>query len=140
MSTTTIQAVEIVYQHLLGSVLFTDAKKPTGNLYRYQRPDGSGAEDVVVNSIMLNRRSVQEGVLNVNLFVPNKVLQLATGTDRSQPNHKRLSEISELANTVLNEVWGTGYMFEVQQDNMIPDENNQHFLNFRLNFKALNIT
>jgi len=139
MSKTSAEALEIVYQHLLKSVLFTDPKRPKGLLYKRQRPIGSKAEDVVINTLTLNRAVIQEGVLNVNLYVPN--LSLNNNTDNTQPNNSRLLELSILANTALEEIWATdgSYTFQVQQDHTFEDTNNQHYQNFRIEFTAVNM-
>jgi len=136
---TSLEAVEIVYQHLKTSVLFTDLKKPNGGLYRFQRPTGSDREDVVVNSLTLNRNSIQQGVLNVNLFVPNLTLTFNGQQDKSQPNIKRLAELSLLAEQALKVVKMPNYTFRVQQDNLFPDENYQHYQSFRVSFNSINI-
>ena len=141
MSKTSSEALEIVFQHLLKSALFTDPKRPKGNLYKRQRPAGSKVEDVVINTLILNRLVIQEGVLNVNLYVPNLVLNTATGVDTTQPNNSRLLELSILANAALEEIWATdgSYTFQVQQDHTFEDTNNQHYQNFRIEFTAVNM-
>jgi len=143
---TSIEAVEIVYQHLKNSVLFTDAKKPNGSLNKYQRPAGSGLEDVVVNSIVMGRAAVQRGVLNVNVYVPNLELPGNSNIDRSQPDYIRLTELAKLTELALPEtdikIPGRNELvtFEIQQDTGPYEDNGQHFLNFRIDFRTLNIS
>jgi hypothetical protein len=120
----------------------TDAKKPNGKLCKYERPQNSVLEDVVVNSLTLGRDDVQEGVLNVNIYVPNLEL-VSNPSDRSQPNTARLLYLSTLGNTALGEgeeIWDeTGnYTFNIQQDNVMQDENNQHYVSFRVEFYSQN--
>lgn len=142
MSFTSITALNMLYQHISHSVLMTDVKKPNGKLCKYQRPLNSILEDVVINSLGLNREDVQEGVLNVNIFVPNLNLP-SNAADKSQPDTARLTYLLNLANTALGEgeeIWeSTGnYCFRLQQDNLFQDENNQHYLNLRVEFYSLN--
>jgi hypothetical protein len=142
MSYTSLSALNMLYQHITHSVLMTDAKKPNGKLCKFERPLNSALEDVVLNSLGLNREDVQEGVLNVNIFVPNLVLP-SNPNDKGQPDTARLLYLSNLANTALgegDEIWeATGqYCFNLQQENLFQDENNQHYLNLRVEFYSLN--
>jgi hypothetical protein len=143
MSFTSLSALNMLYQHISHSVLMTDVKKPNGKLCKLERPLNSGLEDVVINSLGLNREDVQEGILNVNVFVPNLVLP-SNPNDKAQPDMARLLYLSNLANNALgsgSEVWeATGnYCFNMQQENVFQDENNQHYLNLRVEFYSLNI-
>ena len=147
MSNTSITALNMLYQHISRSVLVTDAKKPNGKLCKYQRPLNSLLEDVVINSLGLNREDVQEGVLNVNIYVPNidysKIPDHPQKADKTQPDTARLTYLLNLANIALGEgeeIWeATGnYCFELQQDNLFEDENNQHYLNLRVEFNSTN--
>lgn len=144
MSNTSISALNMLYQHISHSVLMTDAKKPNGKLCKFERPLNSVLEDVVINSLGLNRADVQEGVLNVNIYVPNLELLTPNEADRSQPDSARLLYLSSLANNALGqgeEIWEeTGnYCFNIQQDSIYQDTNNQHYVNFRVEFSSQNI-
>jgi hypothetical protein len=132
----------MLHQHITNSVLMKDVKKPNGKLCKYQRPLNSVLEDVVINSLGLNREDVQEGVLNVNIYVPNLIL-LSNAADKSQPDTARLTYLLNLANIALGEgeeIWEASgnYCFELQQDNLFQDENNQHYLNLRVEFNSSN--
>jgi len=138
MSNTSISALNMLYQHISHSVLMTDAKKPNGKLCKQERPLNSTLEDVVINSLGINREDVQEGVLNVNIFVPNLELP-SNPNDKSQPNMARLLVLATLANEALGngeEVWEEfgNYCFNIQQDQIMQDTNNQHYLNIRVEF------
>jgi hypothetical protein len=141
MSKTALDAATILYRHLAASVLFSDAAKPSGELWLYQRPQGSRTEDVVINSLGMSRDGIQQGVLNVNAYVPNlERTQPGGEKDRTLPNTRRLTELSNLLNQALRETWAPdgGYVFQVQQDQVFPDTNQQHFVNFRIEFRAVN--
>lgn len=139
MSKTSLEVVNILYQRVKNGILFSDAKKPNGGLYKFQRPANSVKEDVIINSLPIDRSAVQQGVLNVNTFVPNLVI----GSDNSQPNTARLTELAVLFNQALgegNEVSDIvgDYIFNIQQDNIFSDTNNQHYINFRIEFYSPN--
>jgi hypothetical protein len=142
MSNTSLSALNMLYQHITHSVLLTDAKKPNGKLCKLERPLNSVLEDIVINTLGLNKESVQEGVLNVNIYVLNLV-SLTNASDKSQPDMARLLYLQNLANTALGsgeEIWEeTGsYIFNIQQDQVYQDENNQHYVGFRVEFYSQN--
>lgn len=142
MSLTARDAAQIVFDHLQNSVLFTDVLRPTGELYHSgERPQGSDKEDVVINIIGLNRAVIQRGRLNVNIYVNNLKVWNNGAWDYTQPNTLRLAILSRLANQALEEVGDpTGnWTFTVLDDTDYPDTNNQHYLNFRVDFRAVNI-
>lgn len=140
MKRTSLDAINILYLFIAGSELMTGIHKPNGGLYKQQRPINSVQEDVVINSITLNHLQVQSGVLNVNIHVPNLALAMAGIVDTTQPNFARLTQLGAIASGLLNCVWEPSgeWTFEVQQDNIFEDVNNQYYLNFRINFYSRN--
>ena len=141
MATTSSEAVNLLYQHIKASELMLGDHKVSGGLYKLQRPIQSVKEDIVINALPLNREQLQEGLLNVNVYVPNLSLQLNGLTDNSQPNTARLTELTKIGSDVLNEIDGPGaeYSFILQQEVVFEDTNNQHYINFRLEFYSINI-
>lgn len=144
MSKTSSDVINILFQNIYNSLIFTDLNKPKGDLYKHQRPLNSDKEDIVINSLLLGHDAVQEGVINVNAYVKNLVLTINGNTDNSQPDTSRLTYLSTLINSALgsgNELWEASgnYVFKIQQDNIFQDGNNQHYINFRIEFYSLNI-
>lgn len=147
MAYTSIEVVNILYCTIKNSVLMTDVKKPNGSLKKYERPLNSVSEDVVINGLPINRDDVQECVLNVNIYVPN--LQFTKDSpgyliaDKAQPDTARLEYLARLANVALGdgeEIWDEegNYCFKIQQDTIIADQNNQNYVNMRVEFYASN--
>ncbi len=142
---TTTEVITILHSYLRASVLMTDSKKPNGVLEKLKRPQNSDKEDVIVGSIGgLTNEPVQEGVLIVNIFVPNLNPDLFPHLkgDRSQPNTGRLDYLSKLLrNSIQGEVWEADgdYCFEIQQNGIDEDTNNQHYAWFRVKFYSINI-
>lgn len=137
-SKTSFDVVNILYSHVKNSILFADMKKASGGLYKFQRPANSIKEDVVINSLSVNREEVQQGIVNVNIHVPNLIIS----GDSSQPNTKRLDELSDLFQQAFEgEIWEANgqYEFNIQQDILFQDSNNQHYINFRIEFNSINI-
>lgn len=143
MAVTSAQAVLDLVALLKTSPLVSGSHQITGKVQAFQRPLNSTKEDVIVNSLTLDRDVVQKGMLNVNLYVPNELLQnKVTGeVDASQPDMERLAYLSQVASDFLKDHWyGGGTLnFEVQSDNLFPDKNNEHYINLRVEFRALNV-
>lgn len=138
MKYTEIEVVNLLYQTISQSVLYTDPKKPNGQLCKYERLDNSALEDTVINGLGVARGDVQEGVLNVNQYVPNLVYPNKPEL-KSQPDTGRIAYLSKLVNKALGEgeeFWDASgkWCFQVQQDTVMPDTNNQHYINFRVEF------
>lgn len=141
MGYTSIDAVNVLFQTIKNGVLFSDVKKPNGKLCKFERPLDSELEDVVINVIALGRDDVQEGVLNVNVFVPNLKFD-DRKTDKAQPDTARLNYLLKLAIQALGEgeeIWELNgqYCFKIQQETVFPDENNQHYANIRVEFYSI---
>lgn len=145
MSKTKVEVVNILYNYLRSSLLISDPKKPTGGLSKLRRSENSRKEDVVVNVIGgLTREPVQKGLLIINIFVPNldpNVYPHLNG-DRTQPDTARLLHLSKLFQSSMEgTVWEEqgDYAFEIQQDGIDEDTNNQHYAWFRIEFYSINI-
>lgn len=135
---TTLEIVDIIYKYLDESSL-----KPTitGQIYKNDRPVNSRLEDVVINSLPINNEQLQEGVINVNIFVSNQVHKINDVQDDTQANHPRLKQLSALACGILKDVFLviSDCGFDIQQQNMLPDETaKEHFINIRLKYYGVN--
>jgi hypothetical protein len=141
MGYTSIAVVNMLNQYILHTALLTDLNKPNGKLCKYKRPLNSVLEDIVINGLDLIKDDIDETVLNVNIYVPN--LEIPNSTDRSQPNNKRMLYLSQLGNEAFQngeEIWDEAdeYCFRYQQDTVMEDDNNQHYINFRIEFYSTN--
>jgi hypothetical protein len=141
MGYTSIAVVNMLNQYILHTALLTDLNKPNGKLCKYKRPLNSVLEDIVINGLDLIKDDIDETVLNVNIYVPN--LEIPNSTDRSQPNNKRMLYLSQLGNEAFQngeEIWDEAdeYCFRYQQDTVMVDDNNQHYINFRIEFYSTN--
>jgi len=142
MGFTSIEVVNMLKDHIVHSALMTDPNKPNGKLCKYKRPKNSVLEDVVINGLPLIQDDIDEAVLNVNIYVPN--LNFPNDPDdKTQPDNARLLVLSKLGNKAFTEgadsegcIWDENgdYCFKYQQDSVIEDDNNQHYINFRIEF------
>lgn len=135
--TTTFTVIDAVYSRL---VAFGIQQQVSGDIYKLRRPKGSVKEDVVVNGLPINAAQVQTGLVNVNIHVPNLVLQFETGTDDSHANFARLDELTSWAEVVLSEWYEDGVAYEVENQGLLQDEaTGGWYSNIRIRVYAKNI-
>jgi hypothetical protein len=141
MAKTSLDVENILYSEVKNSLLITGPKKITGGLYKSKRPINSTKEDVVINSLPLNRKQLQEGLLNMNVYVPNLEVTQGGVIDKSLPDTARLTELAAIASLVVGDINAADgdYSFILQQDNVFEDTNNQHYINLRIEFTSINI-
>lgn len=137
---TASEAVKYLAKILPNTILMQDAGKPNGGIYKFSRPQNSTKEDVVINILGLTRDAVQEGLLVINIFVPNRVAydEVTDTTDLSLPDTARIDYLNTLADQALKQIWEVNgdYVYEFQQDTILEDENNQHFISIRVEFNS----
>jgi len=126
---TQFDAINILYAKINASPLKTAIN---GAIYKLKRPT-SAKEDIVINSIVLGNSNFQEGVFNVNVYVPN-----ITVSGASLPNTARLNELETLGNSLFEHVTTQDYSIYKESTSLFEEVSiNQHYINFRINFKSL---
>lgn len=123
----TISAVRTVWDHL-------NKRKSqipiNGGIYWLNRPKNSVKEDIVVSALAMDAKEVQEGVINVNIHVPNPALS----NDDTQPNFTRFEQISDNILPMLADVWGVDWNFLVDEPGTIVPDGNNWFCNIRIRY------
>jgi hypothetical protein len=132
----TFDIVDILYSVLSNEIGITSVIN--GSVYKNMRPLGSIAEDIVIGSLPVNFEQIQQAVANINIHVPNLVIKVGTTQDNTQPNNKRLKQLTNLVLGIVKEGIGSDYWFELQQQNTFS-EDQEHYSNIRLNFYSENI-
>jgi hypothetical protein len=133
---TSLDRIDVVWQLLNGSSLKSNIN---GVVCKTRRPAGSTNEDVVINSLFVDNEQLQSGIINVNLYIPNKAQKFGEIQDNSQPNFARLKELVTIAVELLDDVYVDGFFINVQQQfGPLEDENNQHFINIRVQIRTEN--
>lgn len=133
MKTSSGQVINKLYAALLHSTL-KDAV--SGDLYKSGlRPLNRVAEDIVVNFVSGTADQIQEGVANVNVFVPD----IDNGAGALVADTARCRTLEEIANTwadTLASADSDGYRFELDSmiETMQYEDKKQHFINLRLKF------
>lgn len=140
---TSSEAVDILYLYLKNSELFSDSKKPNGELCKGDRIEDSKKEDVVINSLGLNRNAVQSGYIYLNLYVNNldpvKVPDIGKG--KNIRDSGRLKYLSKIVQRIFEgddgELWiGSDVCFEIESDN-IEEDGSQHYASFKIEFNTI---
>jgi hypothetical protein len=138
------EATTSLIEFLTSSPLMLDAQKPTG-IISTDRLDNSVLEDVIIEALPLNIKQIQEGVININIFVKNLEFDLpGGGKDFSQRDRVRLAYLERLVYDSFgvdenDAVYKYNYNFSLQQTQIYEDSNNFHYLNIRVQFIAINI-
>lgn len=142
---TIFDAVDLVANVIDNSTLKTFV---SGGIYKLERPDNSKVEDIVILPITQVDDQWSEGVINVNIHVPNMQVAIkdkATGDIRpqSKPNTIRLKSIAEQVKNVLQDFWGNStnspYQMYIQSQNIINDNiSHEYYFNIRISYQYYN--
>ena len=130
-----LEQIDIVYNRLKDSTLDDSI---TGSICKNVRPFASVLEDVVINSLATVNTQLQKGVMNVNIHVPNLLVNVSGGSNQSTPDHNRINALTLIAIGLLKDVWGDNWDFDIEQINLIMEEKSS-YNNIRLVFQSLNV-
>lgn len=110
----------------------------SGKIYKNKRPTESKLEDIVINSILMDNEFLQDGTFNVNCYVPFLSVTI-NNISQSMPNEKRLSEIFQIVNPLLDDVFKDDFNLTIERHETIDVETEKaSYINFRINLKAYN--
>ncbi|MFP3835353.1 hypothetical protein [Chryseobacterium sp. SIMBA_028] len=110
----------------------------TGNIYKDKRPSGSTKEDIVINSISMDGSFLQDGVFNVNCYVPMQSVSM-NGITQDMPNNNRMLEISKAVYPIFENIFRPQFNLTVVNHNTFEEEDEKaNYINFRINLKAYN--
>lgn len=104
----------------------------SGGVYNGFRPHNSNKEDIVVNVISLGRGTLQDGVANVNIYVPDAIGN-SKGETIYLPNSTRLKAIKDAVLPILDEFHGPDFSLWCESTAEIAEPDiKQHFINLRI--------
>lgn len=135
----TLDIVDLGYRRAINSPLNAAV---AGNIYKHQRPFNSTSEGVVINCLPISGGQLQDGIMNVNIHVPNLVLSIGGIQDDTQPDSARLSSLTKMAIQVFEDYWAElgDVNFSLENQSLFEEpEINQHYTNLRLRFNAVNV-
>lgn len=129
----TFDTDSILYQILNGSPAILSAI--SGGVYIDERPDGSEAEDIVVNTIDLTQDNPpQLGTSNVNIHVSDKNVQI-NGIQQKKKDRERLKSLTTIVLDVLKSAKIEGLALIVTNQTTIKEPTiNQHYVNIRVDW------
>lgn len=104
----------------------------SGGIYKFERPDSSEKEDIVINTITVTQELPQKGASNVNIYVPDISIKIA-GKPQRKANTERLRTLTNKVISVLADASVEGLMFWVANQSVIKEpEVFQHFSNLKI--------
>lgn len=142
MKKSTLDAEDILYSYVAESSLKTAVTTTSGEVFKGRKPINYQKEAVEIISLPINNEDIQEGIVNINIHVPNLLINQNNVQDPSQPNHPRLQELTNLALGILNDVFipASDCGFEVMQQTLIQDEEGgAYYSNIRVRFYNINL-
>jgi len=108
----------------------------TGGVYPPDdRPEGSTAEDIVINTITITHEKPQSGTSNINIYVTDKKHRI-NGREQYKSDRERLREIGDALTEYLDAQNVEDLEFEIEADTVIKEvtEINQHYRNLRISW------
>ncbi|WP_018675725.1 hypothetical protein [Riemerella columbina] len=105
-----------------------------GRIYKDNRPIDSNKEDIVINSLTMDNELLQNGVFNINCYVPKKSITI-NGITQYHKDNRRLKEITDKVYQVINDVWEDDYNLDVETHQDF-EEQNENYYNFRVQLNA----
>ncbi len=129
------KAVDAIVKHLNEEIKNGALKGFSGRAYKYERPEGTTGEYIAVNHLpFVHRGAVGEGVVNINIHVPE--------TKSHQPDTKRLDKYSSaIASMFPENTYIEPAFYEFLADSRpTPEDDKTYYVNIQLNvfFNNLN--
>lgn len=110
----------------------------SGLIYKDKRPIASTKEDIVINSVAMDSSYLQDGVFNVNCYIPMMSINLS-GITQYMPNTTREEIISQAVYPLLEQVFKPQFNLTVVNHSTFEEqEEKATYINFRINLKAYN--
>ena len=99
-----------------------------------ERPDGSNAEDIVINTITVTHEKPQTGTSNVNIYAADRKLRI-NGKEQYKADRERLRDIGDALTRFLDAQNEADLEFWIEQDVVIKEiEVKQHYRNLRISW------
>lgn len=122
------------YTMIKSSELGTEIR---GGLYRDgMRPDNSTEEDLIVKLLSGDDEQVQEGVIVINLYVPD----IPNGS-RKVKDLQRIAELQSCIRSFINDNENTEYLMSSDgtPKSMLNEDINQHLIVARIKYKRITV-
>lgn len=109
----------------------------TGSIRINMRKLGSTKEDVVINTLYWDGNQVQNGILNINIHVPNLLGQTGenpTAVDRTQPNITRFNELGQLVINAVHGYSGADFLLHLSQPGKLENYGTEWLYNIQVEY------
>ena len=117
---------------LISQAVSTGAVRINGGVYVEERPDGSNAEDIVINTIAMTHEKPQSGTSNVNIYAADQKLRIG-GKEQHKADRERLRAIGDAVAEYLDAQNVADLEYWIESDTTIAEPSvKQHFRNFRI--------
>jgi hypothetical protein len=114
------------------------AKMVSGEVYRRGlRPEGSDKEDIIVKHLSGTEGQIQQGILIVNIYVPDITL---SGDTRKVENTARVEAIEKAAIEFVESCETSEYLYELDQSprSIEVEGISQHAVTVRIHYQRIN--
>ncbi|TXK52389.1 hypothetical protein FVR03_01345 [Pontibacter qinzhouensis] len=118
--------------YALGATTSVTEGKINGRIWQHQRPANSDTVDIVVNSLALTNQQLQQGVVNVNIHVPNQVNVIGGKQDSTMPDLAKMLEIGKIVTGILETNWQYDFHTEIYQPGQPYQDGAGWYLNIRV--------
>ena len=110
----------------------------SGKVYKDIKPSGSKLEDIVINAVSADNELLQDGVFNVNCYVPFKEIN-TNNTMQKVVDNKRLEEVYNSIHPLIDEKWNEDFDCVVERHLEFHEQTEEmSYINFRVNLKMYN--
>ena len=126
-----IEANNMFYAILANSTAVINTVK--GRIYNNKRSEGNDVEEcIVVNTPWCNHDKPQQGYSNINIHVPDFQITI-DGKEQLQPNLVRMSELTNIVLTTLDNATIEGVSWTKPQETQMQEEaHKEHYINLRI--------
>jgi hypothetical protein len=121
-----LEAVDVIWKTV--NVIYNQIN---GGIYKLTRPVDSKLEDIVVNALPINSENIQRCIVNVNCYVPDMLVNIK-GKSILMANTARLKELATAVMDILEDKADMGYYFHLQNQHILKADEDQHYVNLRI--------
>lgn len=107
-----------------------------GEVFVGESPENIAAENITINTIDVRHGRPQTGTSNVNIHVPDIIVNSDSGNDEYMADENRINEITNAVVAVLDSAVITEFGFKITNESII-ENGNEHYVNLRIEWVTL---
>lgn len=105
----------------------------TGVIKRDRRPIGSTREDVIISILANENGQIQQGTVNVNIYVKDK----PAGREKD-PDHERLKTLARMSAEIFKVFRGNSYRARLKSQRITAVGEDEHVITNKIEYKQNN--